>query len=98
VVPDAPFTVMNGTDNYLAKGGTTGSAAASLLEAMWAPRQPRIEPDPVDHHDAGMARAERRRCGEASGGDRDRRRHHRRRSQAAPRKRRPGSAPARDLL
>jgi endoglucanase len=34
VVPDAPFTVMNGTDNYLAKGWDDRVGCGVILEAM----------------------------------------------------------------
>lgn len=34
VVPDAPFTVLNGTDNYLAKGWDDRVGCAAVIEAM----------------------------------------------------------------
>src|SRR6476469_8605132 len=83
VVPDAPFTVLNGTQNYLAKGwddrvGRRGRGSDAPPRHGAAP-----EPDRLGDHDPGGDRLARRAHGgrnrEAGTGDRDRGRHHRRR-------------------
>ena len=43
VVPDSPFTVLNGTDDYVAKLGTIALAAAVVIEAM---RRLQTQPHP----------------------------------------------------
>ena len=100
VVPDAPFTVLNGTDNYLAKGWDDRVGCGVIIEAMRRLAHAAApEPDLLDDHDAGRSRPARRgsrgRRREAGARDCHRRRHHRRRvSAAAPRRRRRSSAPA----
>ena len=99
VVPDAPFTVLNGTDNYLAKGwdDRVGCGVDRRSDAAAGDRAA-SESDFLDDHHAGRNRSARRRIsgrrGEARARDRHRRRHHRRCVSGTSRKRhRRGSAP-----
>ena len=57
MVPDAPFAVMNGTQNYLGKGWDDRVGCAVVIEAMKKLAQrAATEPDFLGGHGAGRNR------------------------------------------
>ena len=101
VVPDAPFTVLNGTDNYLAKGWDDRVGCGVIVEAMrrlaTLPHPNQIVWTITTQEEVGLRGAESAAAVvKPEIAHRHRGRHHRRCvSRDAPRKRRRSSAPGR---